>query len=126
MRRFRDHMRIGNRKLHEHMSFRALCFMPPFVDGTTEVTEIDVRKHDKFVQLGDLKGTNFNYAEIEDNSPRLVFERSQIEPVRNHIVSVAVGEAYRVDTVLPPDDEFVTARVARLHPSEAAGLPVPE
>lgn len=41
------------------------------------------------------------------------------------IVSVAAGEAYRIDHLYPVDDEFQTARVVRLTAAEAAGLPVP-
>lgn len=111
--------------LHDVMAVPALYFARPYVAGDTPVQPITVRVHDKFALVGDLKGTNFNYAEFEDNAPRIVFMRSEIEPVRNMIVSVEAGSAYRVDTVLPPNDETVTARVARLHVSETAGFPVP-
>jgi len=43
---------------------------------------------------------------------------------RNAIVSVAAGEAYRIDHVYPADDEFQSARVIPLTATEADGLPV--
>lgn len=118
-------MRKGRRKLHDYMSVPALYFPFPYVAGETVVQEITVRIHDKFVAFGDLKGTTFNYAEMEDDSPRIIFMRNEVEPSRNYIVSVEAGSAYRVDAPMAPDDITITARCARLHTSEAAGLPVP-
>lgn len=122
---FRQHMRKARGKLHGYMSVPALYFALPYVAGDTVVKEITVRVHDKFIAFGDLKGTTFNYAEMEDNSPRVIFMRSEVEPARNHVVSVEAGVALRVDSLMAPDDITVTARCARLHASEAAGLPVP-
>ncbi|MFC3724401.1 hypothetical protein [Neoaquamicrobium sediminum] len=107
------------------MSVPALYFASPYVPGDTPVTEISVRVHDTPIVLGDLKGTNFNYAEIEDNSPRIIFLRSEVEPARGMIVSVEPGVAYRVDTNRAPNDITTTSRVVRLTKDEAAGLPVP-
>jgi hypothetical protein len=107
------------------MSVDALYFALPYAEGDTQVIPITVRVHDTPVVLGDLKGTNFNYAEMEDNAPRIVFMRDEIEPVRGMIVSVEPGVAYRVDTLRAPNDITVTARVVRLREQETAGLPVP-
>lgn len=123
--RFRQHIRRGRAQLHDHMSVPALYFASRYVPGDTLVMDITVRVHDTLHVLGDLKGTNFNYAEIEDNSPRIIFMRSEVEPVRSMTVSVEPGVAYRVDTVRAPNDITVTARVARLTKDEMAGLPVP-
>lgn len=123
--KFREKLRSGRRVLHDRMGDPALYFAPPYVGGDTVVTPITVRVHEHFGLLGDLKGTNFNYAEVEDQSPRIVFMRDEITPVRNMVVSVAPGQAYRVDTVSPPNDITVTARVVRLMKEDAEGLPVP-
>ena len=126
MSHFHRHLSRGRRALHDRMGVPALYFALPYVDGVSAVRSISVRVHDQFTQLGDLKGTNFNYAEIEDNSPRIVFWRTFIEPQRNFIVSLDVDHIYRIDTVLPPDGDTITARVALMFKSETAGLPVPQ
>lgn len=122
-------MREGRRALHEHMSVPALYFADPFVDDPLLIT---VRVHEKWVALGDLKGTNFNYAETADTAPRIIFLRSgamapytNIEPERGRIVSIEPGVAFRIDTVLPPDDISVTATAIALDPSDTLDFPVP-
>ena len=87
---------------------------------------ITVRVHEFWKALGDLKGTNFNYAEVEDITPRIVFLLSEVGPKRGAIVSVAPGEAYRVDLVLPVNGITVTAKVVKFSAEEAQGFPVPE
>jgi len=122
MGKFRQRMREGRRTLHEHMSVPALYFADPSVDDPILIT---VRVHEKWVALGDLKGTNFNYAEVSDIAPRIIFLRSEIEPERGYLVSVEPGVAFRIDNVLPPDDITVTATVIALSPDDTVGLPVP-
>lgn len=85
-----------------------------------------VRVHTKFAALGDLKGTSFSYAEREDVSPKIVFMRDQVEPIRGGVVSVEPGEAYRIDHAEEPDDITTTAAVARMPLAETVGLPVPD
>lgn len=123
MGRYRERMREGRARLHEEMSVPAL-YLP--AGGSKSQTLITVRVHEFWRVLGDLKGTNFNYAEVEDIAPRIVFLLSEIVPQRGALVSVAPGEAYRVDVVLPHDDITVTAKVVKLSASEAKGFPVPE
>ena len=120
---YRARMRQGRAQLHERMSVPAL-YLP--IAGSRSQTLINVRVHEFWKALGDLKGTNFNYAEVEDIAPRLVFLLSEIQPKRNAIVSVAPGEAYRVDLVLPPDDITVIAKVIKFSAEEAKSFPVPE
>ena len=116
-------MRAGRGKLHERMSTPAI-YLP--AAGSRSQISISVRVHEFWKALGDLKGTNFNYAEVEDISPRIVFLLSEVAPKRGAIVSVAPGEAYRVDLVLPHDDITVTAKVVKYTAEEAKGFPVPE
>lgn len=122
MGNFREKLRAGRKQLHERMSTPAI-YLP--AAGSTSQVLISVRVHEHFKALGDLKGTNFNYAEVEDISPRIVFLRSEISPKRGAIVSVAPGEAYRVDHVLPHDDMTVTAKVVKFTEQESKGFPVP-
>lgn len=123
MGRYRELMRDGRRRLHDEMSVPAI-YLP--MAGSRSHALITVRVHEFWGALGDLKGTNFNYAEIEDISPRIVFMLSEITPQRGAIVSVAPGEAYRIDVVLPADDITVTAKVVRFAAAETKGFPVPE
>jgi hypothetical protein len=123
---FRDQMRAGRAQLHEAMSEPALYFKPPYEEGVTEVLEITVRIHDKWRALGDLKGTNFNYAEIEAIVPQIIFWRSEVTPARGYVVSVESGLAYRIDNVIPHDDLTQTANVVRLQANETTAFPVPE
>ena len=90
---------------------------------------VHVRVHTKFDALGDMKGTNFNYAEREDVLPRLLFMRDEVAmPVRGAIVSIEADEAYTVDHTDPADDISITAQVTPLLPKELKrlNLPVPE
>lgn len=125
MGRFRAKIREGRRALHEYMSVPALYFSWP---NPAEIREISVRVHDKRQALGDLKGTSFNYAEREDDSPRIVFMRSEVDrPVRNMIVSIEPGVAYRLGVNEAPDDITITNKCTRLEPEDALapGFPSP-
>ncbi|MCQ9146046.1 hypothetical protein [Ochrobactrum sp. BTU2] len=120
---FREQMRDARRTLHEDMSSPAMYFMEDEPDAAIQIT---VRPHEKWMALGDLKGTNFNYAEMESITPRVIFLLSEVNPARNAVISLEPGVAYRVDTPLEPDDITVTATVSRLRPEETAGFPLPE
>lgn len=123
---FRKKLNMARRKLHGNMSVPALYFMPDYDPVLTLVKDCTVRVHDHMQALGDLKGTNFNYAEVEDNSPTIVFLREEITPKRGMIISVSKGVAYQIDTVKPPNGITVTASVSRITEKDAALFPVPE
>lgn len=123
---FRKGLNKARRKLHDNMSVPALYFVPPYDPVLTLVTPVTVRVHDHMQALGDLKGTNFNYAEVEDDSPKIVFLREEIVPKRGMMISVSPGVAYNIDTVKPPNGITVTANVSRVTEKEATGFPVPE
>lgn len=123
---FRDQMDEARAILHEEMSVPAIYFVPPYDDLTTVVKPVTVRIHDKFMALGDLKGTNFNYAELESISPRVIFWREEMPlPERNAIVSVKRGLAYRLDTDMEEDGKTVTVIAVRLDERKTVGFPVP-
>lgn len=122
--------RAARRIVHQTMEVPALLLLsngsgPPtgFVTG-----EVTVRVHTKEKLLGDLKGTNFHYAEAHEEIPKIVFLIAQLTgPLeRGQIVSVEAGEAYRIDTIMPADDITVTAQVTVLSAAQTSGLPVPE
>lgn len=105
----------------------ALYLLPADPGPWEEPVPCGVRLHLKFQALGDLKGTSSHYAEREEMTPKAIFFRDDVDaPARDAVISVAVGEAYRIDHTLPADGEFVTASIVPLTASETVGLPVPE
>lgn len=129
MGRHRDIMNEARKAIHQTLEVDALYLVPAAgVPGTYEdPVPVKVRVHDRAVQLGDLKGTSFDYAVKADNNPQVIFLREEMAaPARNAIVSVEAGEAYAIDSVEAPHGVTVAANVTRLRASETVGLPVPE
>jgi hypothetical protein len=58
---------------------------------------------------------------------RAIFWRADLDtaPARNDVLSVAAGEAYRIEVIHPRDGETVAAELTRLNAVEAEGLPLP-
>jgi len=97
-----------------------------YIVGDSEPLLVHVRVHTKFDALGDMKGTNFNYAEREDILPQILFMRDEVpSPVRGAYVSIEQGEAYSINHTEPADTISVTAFVAPILPSELAELNLP-
>ena len=118
---FRDIKLAARRNLHQHMKVPAL-----YIDGEEDPVEVHVRIHTQWAALGEVSGTSFDYAEKEDIIPRIIFDRSEVDnPARNSIVMVSAEEGYRVDSTLPIDLEWRTAKVSRLMAAELVGKPVP-
>jgi len=115
-------------QLHSAMSVPALYVRenPPDFEIVEEAGEdglINVRLHVSTTTMGEVQGTSFNYAERADIIPRIVFLVAEVSPVRNDIVSIADGEAWRIDNVLVVDGITVTAEVKRI--LNTTGIPVP-
>ena len=92
--------------------------------GTFVATK--ARAHSKRGQIGDLPGTNLNYAEMIDRKERVILWREDIPaPVRLAIIVFGVDEAYWVDSVDPPDGQTVTVNVTMATAGEIIGLPIP-
>lgn len=124
MASFRDIKRRARRDVQLHLRVPALYLAS--IDAVP--VQCFVRVHTKFQALGDMKGTNFNYAEREDITPRIIIWREEIpQPVRNAIISVEAGEAYHIDNTQPPDDLTITAMVTQLDNEDPklADLPIP-
>lgn len=126
MLNWRDHKRAARRDVHRHMGVPALLML----DASSEPHPLTIRGPwtKRPVRIGDLDGGGSGWAEREDIAPRILFYREQLPfPLaRGAIVSVEVGEAYRIGTVAEPDDETVTADVIPLTVAQAADLPVPD
>lgn len=125
---FRDEIkRPARRALHEKFKVPALYFATPA--GTA--VPVGVRPHTKFAPQGALTGAGPGWGERHDTQPKLIFQRSEQQPAQGAFVSVAQGEAYQISSVLPPDDEFVSALVvamtaAQISKTWPSGQPVPE
>ena len=118
---WRDIKRNMRRTVHHTMTVPALYL----AQRSSTPIPVNVRLHVKF-GTADVAGIGEGFAQMLDQTPRIIFERSAVRtPRRDGIVSVAPGEAYKIGATRPPDDEYITAEVAQLSDAEAAGLPVP-
>ncbi len=99
--------------------------------GDVTYPQLDIRVHENQTKLGDQAGTSLNSAERFEAIPQVIFWRADLLAIplklkRGSILSVAAGEAYRIDVVEPNDQETIKCRITRLSANEAAGLPLPE
>lgn len=122
MNKFVAALRRSTRQKFAHMARPVLYFTDP---AATNPKIVMVIVTDRFTRAGDQKGTNFNSAELEIESPTIEFLCEQIEPARNAYVSVDRGLTYRIDTVLPFEDITVTARAARVTKDKLRNWPYP-
>jgi hypothetical protein len=113
----------AQRTLFDRMAVAALCFADPAAPNPTPVRVIVT---DFSRNVGDLKGTNFNYAELRTNTPQVEFLISEIEPYRQMFVSVEPGVAYQVDTIEAASGLTVVANVIRLKKEKTTLFPVPQ
>lgn len=99
-----------------------------YIDPRTQLyAAITVRVHSQFKALGDVKGTSFGFAERIDIVPEVVFLREQgVHPRRDGVVSISAEEAYRVDTVEPPDGITVKAKAPAIPLKDLGGYPTPD
>jgi len=110
--------------LHQHLLVNA--FYIPVPAATPQAVTVRLFIRDE-IKAGDMAGTNFHYAEMQERVPRILFMREQVNlPARGAVVSVAPGEAYRIDNTEPADDISVTCECTRMFSQETTGLPVPE
>ena len=126
MSSWREHKRRARRDIHREMGVPALLLIDDQVAGDPLLIRGPHTKRP--IMVGDLTGAGEGWAQREDTAPRIIFWRDQLPgPLRkNDVISVEVGEAYRIETVEPVNDQTVTAKVVPLTESQAEGLPVPE
>lgn len=126
MTNWRDHKRQARRDIHSHMGVPAVLL--PTRDATPIPVTIRGPWTKRPISVGDLAGGGEGWAQRENTAPRILFYRDQIPAtlMRGSIVSVEAGEAYRIATTEPANDETITADVVPLSAEEADGLPLPE
>ena len=119
----RDILRSARRDLHQVMQVPAL-----YLAAGLDPLPVSVRLlTEKPKAVGDLAGSRIHYAQTEETTPKILFMRDEVDrPLRNAVVSVEPGEAYRIDFIYPSDDITVSASVVRLDAADCAGLPIPE
>lgn len=122
--RFRDIKRQARGDLHQEMSVPALYILTPSTDPVDCTVRVWLKTENQMVGALQSAPGAAERAEPED---RIRFDLTEIASLRrNAVVSVEVGEAYRVDHLYPADLGYQTARVVRLSAAEADGLAVPE
>ena len=120
---FREIKEAARQALHEFMGQPAFYYANVL---TSEPLAITARPHGKGGRIGDLPGTNLNYAEVYDRKERVVMWREQVSsPVRQGLIVFSRDEGYWIDTVEPPDGQTVTVNVNRATTEELAGLSYP-
>jgi hypothetical protein len=124
---FRELRRQARRDLHEELEVPSFYLRTLTSDPST-ATLAHVRLWAAFGgKIGDVRGSRIYPAEYQNEVDKIRFDMCEITRLENGgIVSITAGEAYRIDNILAPDDEFQTAEVTRLAACDAAGLPVPD
>lgn len=114
--------RRATRKKFDHMGRTALYYADP---AAMNPRIIRVCITDRFTTVGDQKGTSYNSAELEVETPMVEFLLEQLQPRQGAFVAVQRGLVYQIDTLLPFDDISVTGRAVRIRPDKLHNYPVP-
>ena len=110
----------ARRDLHLRMSVPAV-YVPPSGGATVELR---VRVHDGHGVARGLDGDG--YIHVADRQTKIIILMEDVaSPERLARISIAAGEAYRVDNIEKPDGITRTLVVTRLDGADAAGLPLP-
>jgi hypothetical protein len=109
----------ARRDIHREASVPALYILAP-----ADPVPVTVRRQTRVNKTGDIPG--LETAEVSVETAFLRFLREELaQPKRGAIVSVAEGEAYRIDHALAPHGITIDAAVTQLDAAEATGLPLP-
>ena len=116
--------RTARGALHSFMGRPAHYF--PVVTNPLVFVTTKARAHSKRAMVGDLPGTNLNYAEMIDRKERVVLWREDVpNPARLALIVFSADEAYWVDSIDPPDGQTITVNVTMADASEIVGLTLP-
>lgn len=126
---WRDFKRKARRTLHDTMGVPAY-FIP---QTGSEPYSITVRGpfYSKDVRIGDIEGSRQSgWAQMEVQDPMLILDRKAFDalnliPLRDTLISIEEAEVYRIQAVLPEDDEWFYVRVVRLDKDDALLHPYP-
>lgn len=119
---FRAIQAVMRSHVHEIMHIPAYYIESP---GATPVP-CNVRRHGVISSHGGLQGTNFHYAERDEDTVKLRFDETEIAlPERGAIVTLSATEGYRIDRREPSERGFVYCPVTALDAADMVGLPYP-
>lgn len=128
---WRDIKHAARQVVHDTMGQPASFYRET---GDPDPVAITARPHSKHGLIGDLAGTNLNYAETADREETVIFWRDQIVervgiatgiPPRSSLVVFSEDEGYWIDNTRPPDGDTVTCEVVRASAEELAGRTLP-
>ncbi len=109
---FRDAKRTARRRLHESLGEPVWYLAAAGEDPVAAWA----RLHLSFSQLGELLRGGF--ADRQELTPRIIFLREDVTPVRDAIVVTRDLGAYFIDHDHAPDDITVTAEVIKMTDSQ--------
>ena len=93
-------------------------------DGASHVDTV-ARVMDRVEEVGSLTGSGSTYVQRKAKTAEVLFFMADHVPVRGQVVVVSAGEAYRIQTIEPPDGLSVTAATSRLSTTDAAAFSAP-
>lgn len=108
----REVKRTARRQLHERLGEPVWYLSAPGDDPVAATA----RLHLNFNQLGELLRGGFG--ERMELTPRIIFLRDNVRPVRDAIVVTRDMGAYFIDHDHPPDDITITAEVVKMTDSQ--------
>lgn len=122
MNDLRSEKERARRDLHGALQVPAYYFV---AGNTANPRLVKVRIHNRATMVGDIAGFP-GAGQVMDQAPSIVFLREDFDDAKRlGIVSVAKGEAYRIDSVRPPDGITRTALCVQLSESDANAYPTP-
>lgn len=127
---FRALKKKARADLHQRMKVPAFYYVDGDSEGTPKL--VHVRVHTKLNrEQGDLKGTSFSYAEVEEHIPTVLFWLDELaqqgfEPARQGVVMISGTEGYRIDHLRERDLWTQHAEVATLTEHERESYAYPE
>lgn len=98
--------------VHGELKVAARYAVSPF----TTWSDVNVRVHERTVQLGALGD---GIAAIADVSDEIVFDMGEVTPTRGAVVSISETVAYRVGAVTPRQRGYASVPVVKLQAAEA-------
>jgi hypothetical protein len=112
----------ARRDLHNELKVTAYCYRA----GSRVFTVADIRVHNDWGALGDVKGTSFVYAERRDTKKQeLIFLAEQFQPKNQDVIMVGPEEGYMVDDVDPTYNITIRAGVISLPANRMADYIAP-
>lgn len=115
---FRDLKRQARADLHRAMRVSALYY--PTGSPSDTPVPVSVRVAYGFRPVGNDVGTDYRFAEMQEQIPKLLFMVEEQTPASKAVVSISATEVYRLDVILPIDFISISANVVKASDAQAA------